>query len=145
MKPNVLLYSPGLGYINRGLETFTMELYNALKGKKSINLTLFQGIGEKVDGAIPVWAPKRNSSNYNLHPFRRFMSNSYRIECMVFSIPIVRHRYLKKYQIAHFSEALPANVLYRLRRRMGGHLSCYSQTEVQCRQNSTGGTSIYTS
>jgi len=120
MKPNVLLYSPGLGYINRGLETFTRELYNTLKQTNTINLTLFQGTGEKVDGAIPVWAPKRNASIYNLHPFRCLRSKSYRIECMIFSIPIVFHCYLKKSQIVHFSEALPANVLYRLRRRIGG-------------------------
>lgn len=30
MQPNVLRYSPGLGYVNRGLETFTGELYLTL-------------------------------------------------------------------------------------------------------------------
>jgi len=118
---NLLLYSAGLGYIQRGLETFTQELYEALYKQQDIQVTLFQGKGtQQLDGAVPVWAPKRNSKLYEYLPFSTLKPKSYRIENLIFSIPIVTHCYTKPCHIIHFSETLPANILYHLRKRLGG-------------------------
>ena len=45
---NVLLYSPGLGYINRGGETFTRKLHKVLTQKQDLQVTLFQGAGKLI-------------------------------------------------------------------------------------------------
>jgi 1,2-diacylglycerol 3-alpha-glucosyltransferase len=119
MVANVLIYSPGLGYINRGLESFTRELYEALKGHH-VNLTLFQGRGDVLKGAKSVWTPRRNSEFYNLKFMNYFQQRSYKIENIVFSIPLILHCYSKPCDIIHFSEAIPANILYHLRKRLGG-------------------------
>lgn len=120
MPTNVLLYSSGLGYIQRGLETFTQELYESLQHQSDIRATLFQGQGNLVDGAIPIWSLKRNSPIYDLEIFKPLKPKSYRIENLIFSLPIALHCYSKPCNIIHFSEGLPANILYHLRKRVGG-------------------------
>jgi 1,2-diacylglycerol 3-alpha-glucosyltransferase len=120
MPTNVLLYSSGLGYIQRGLETFTQELYESLQHQPDVRATLFQGQGNLVDGAIPVWSIKRNSPIYDLEIFKPLKPKSYRIENLIFSLPIALHCYSKPCNIIHFSEGLPANILYHLRKKVGG-------------------------
>ncbi|HAG81037.1 MAG TPA: hypothetical protein DCL61_07660 [Cyanobacteria bacterium UBA12227] len=119
-KHNIILYSAGLGYINRGLETFTRELYEALNYETNINVILFHGFGNVIDGAMPIWTPKRNSKLYNFLPFKHLQKQSYRTENIVFSLPIVFYCYNNHHQIIHFSETIPANILYHLRHRFGG-------------------------
>lgn len=104
MAINVLLYSPGLGYVNRGLEVFTRELYESIKRQPDIKVTLFQGKGDVIEGAIPIWTPR----------------NDYKIKNILFSIPLIAHCYTKPCDIIHFSETIPANILYRLRDKIGG-------------------------
>jgi len=116
---NIVLFSPGLGYINRGIETFTRELYETLSSK-DIKIDLFQGTGDVLDGAIPISAPRRNSAIYDSPLFSRFKQRSYWIENVVFSVPLAWHCYTKPCDIVHFNEGIPANVLYHLRRRLGG-------------------------
>ncbi len=117
---NIVLYSPGLGSINRGLETFTGELYAALRQTPEINLTLFQGRGQVLSGARAVWTLKQDSKLYNLEPFRLLKPRSPRIEHIIFSVPLVLHCYSQPQTLIHFSETIPANILYHLRRRLGG-------------------------
>lgn len=117
---NILLFSPGLGYINRGIETFTRELYETLRSVEGIKVDLFQGTGDVLDGAIPISTPRRNSAIYNSPLLSRFKQRSYWIENVVFSVPLAWHCYTKPCDIVHFNEGIPANVLYHLRHRLGG-------------------------
>ena len=118
--PHVLLYSPGLGYIRRGLETFTQELYEALQGESALTTTLCQSTENVLSQAIPIWAPKRNSDLYQAKVFQRFQPKSYRIENFYFSLFLTWICYTKSCDIVHFSETIPANVLFHLRNRIGG-------------------------
>ena len=88
MIPNVLLFSPGLGYINRGLETFTRELYMNLKFQDNLGIKLYQANCNVLEGAESFNVLKRNSSLYKYWPFSKFQNKSYRIECLMFSLPI---------------------------------------------------------
>ena len=118
---NLILYSPGLGYINRGLETFTRELYEAVHEAPQLAVTLFQGRGDDfVDGSRVVWAPRRSSALYEQLPFNVPRGRRYFIESLVFSLPIIKAAYQQKHPIIHFSESVPARVLYKLRERFGG-------------------------
>lgn len=118
----LILYSSGLGYVNRGLESFTRELYQTLRSPadETVNVTLFQGRGDVLDGAIPVWAPKRTSRLYDLLPVDVSQGQRLFIENLVFSLPVVLAAYAQEAPIIHFSESLPARVLYHLRDRIGG-------------------------
>lgn len=120
---SILLYSSGLGYINRGLESFTRELYETLTGLEDLDITLYQGRGEVLEGAIPVWAPRRTSSVYDVLPFNVNGGQRLFLENLVFSIPIVFAAYTRNAPTIHFSESLPARVLYHLRKRIGGEFT----------------------
>ena len=117
---NVALFSPGLGYINRGIETFTRELYEVLTQKGDLQVSLFCGTGEPIPGAISVWAPHRNAEFYDLPLLTGLKPRSYWIENVIFSIPLALHCYTKPCDIVHFNEGIPANVLYHLRNRLRG-------------------------
>jgi len=116
----VLLYSPGLGYVNRGLEVFTRELYETLSRTAGLSVTLLQGGGAAVAGARRVPAPRRDAPAYDLPFLRRLKKYGYRIECVVFGLSLIVEQCMRPYDIVHFSEAVPANMLYRLRRMMRG-------------------------
>lgn len=121
MTKNIVLYSSGLGYINRGLETFTQELYEAIANKKTINVVLYQGRGIKINGSSEIWSLRRNLSIYNIKPFHLLKPKSYRIENVIFSIPIVLDCYRNSNRIIHFSESITANILFKIRKIFGGN------------------------
>ena len=123
MPSNVLLFSPGLGYINRGFESLTREIYLAFKDSSDINISLYQGTGDVLDGAVSVMAPKRNSSLYDCWPLKSFRYRqylSYNLESLFFSLPIAWHAFLKPCDVVYFSDPLPADILFRLRKIIGG-------------------------
>ncbi|PEN12622.1 hypothetical protein CRI94_13990 [Longibacter salinarum] len=118
---DLILYSPGLGYINRGLETFTRELYEAVHEAPELAVTLFQGQGDDiVDGSRVVRAPRRNASVYNLLPYEVPLGRRYLIENLAFSLPLIKAAYQQERPIIHFSESVPARLLYKLRQQFGG-------------------------
>jgi len=121
----VILFSSGLGYINRGLESFTRELYETLMGSGDVDITLYQGRGEVLEGATPVWAPKRTSDIYEILPFEVNRGQRLFCENLVFSVPIAWAAYTQEAPIIHFSESLPARVLYHLRERLGGDFTLF--------------------
>lgn len=119
-KGHLLLYSPGLGYVNRGGEAFTRKLYKILTREQEIQVTLFQGAGDPIEGARQVWAPRRDAKLYESPLFKQLKSKSYWIENLFFSAPLALHCYSQPCDIIHFNESIPANVLYHLRCRFGG-------------------------
>ncbi len=120
MTKNIVLYSSGLGYINRGLETFTQELYEAIAPEQKVDVTLYQGRGTRVNGSSVIWSPKRNSPIYENRPFHLLKSKSYCIENSIFSIPIIIDCYRNSHKIIHFSESITANILFKIRKIFGG-------------------------
>lgn len=122
MAINVVLYSPGLGYINRGFETLAREVYQALLKDDSVNVTLFQGTGEVLPGATAIWAPKRNAKFYDLELLKNFKYRqylSYTLENFFFSLPIIAHCYSKPCDIIYFSDNITADFLQSLRKWFG--------------------------
>ncbi|OCQ94480.1 hypothetical protein BCD64_07295 [Nostoc sp. MBR 210] len=123
MAINVVLYSPGLGYINRGFESLTREIYQALAQEDIVNLTLFQGTGEVLPGAIPIWAPKRNAKFYDSNLIKNFKYRqyfSYTLENLFFSLPVVAHCYQHPCDVVYFSDNIPADCLHFIRKYFGG-------------------------
>ena len=116
----LILYCSGLGYINRGLESFTRELYETLLGVDNIDISLFQGKGDVLDGAHSVWAPKRTSNYDKFLPLDLNEDQKHLFEDLIFSFPILFSAYRMESPIIHFSESIPAKVLYHLRKRFGG-------------------------
>ena len=116
----LILYCSGLGYINRGLESFTRELYETLLGVDNIDISLFQGKGDVLDGAHSVWAPKRTSNYDKFLPLDLNVDQKHLFEDLIFSFPILFSAYRMESPIIHFSEDIPAKVLYHLRKRFGG-------------------------
>ena len=125
MIKNIVLYSSGLGYINRGLESFTHELYEAISYENNVNVILYQGCGKKIKGSSTIWSLKRNSSLYENPVFNSLKPKSYRIENIIFTFPIVFKCYRRNFcncsQIVHFSESITANILLKIRQIFGGN------------------------
>ena len=115
----VTLFCPGLGFIQRGFETLTREVYYAVKKSSKLTVTLFQGDGEQCEGATQIWAPRRNSFFWELPLLRNFRYRkylSYQLECLVFTIPLIWHCFRKKPELIYFSDSSPAEILMKLRK-----------------------------
>lgn len=117
---NLILPCSGLGYINRGYESFTRELYETLVDVNNMNVTLYQGRGEVLNGAKAIWAPKRTSNYDKYLPWDVSKHQKSMFEELMFSFPILYSALKQEKPIIHFSEALPVKLSYHLRRRFGG-------------------------
>lgn len=59
-KLKVFFISTGLGYVNRGYESFSRQCFDALKSSEEIDLTLLKGAGENSHKEIVVWNMPRH-------------------------------------------------------------------------------------
>ena len=110
----IVLYSSGLGYINRGLETFTNDIHKILKDHYDV--ILFKGRGEKNEDSISLFSIRRNSIIYNYFPFRYLSKYSLLIENLIFSIPIIFYVLVHKNVVLYFSETDVANIVLRFKK-----------------------------
>ncbi|OCX54553.1 hypothetical protein BEL04_09970 [Mucilaginibacter sp. PPCGB 2223] len=61
-KPNVFIICTGVGHINRGYETFTIECFNELRSSPDFDLYLLKGAGPSADRELTIPCVERNSA-----------------------------------------------------------------------------------
>jgi 1,2-diacylglycerol 3-alpha-glucosyltransferase len=61
MKDKIAIACSGLGYIRRGLETFTEDLFHQLRPIEEFQSFLLKGAGKKTSREIPIWHLPRHS------------------------------------------------------------------------------------
>ncbi|MFH7027666.1 MAG: glycosyltransferase family 4 protein [Heteroscytonema crispum UTEX LB 1556] len=115
----VFVVSSTLGYIKRGLESFSQEVFDVLLQDNSLDITLFKGSGkpsnkEIVLGAIPYNAniTKKISKFFPKENWR----DPYFLHQLSFFVNLLPHIHLKKPDIIFFSEATVGTLLLHWRR-----------------------------
>ncbi|MDY6782473.1 MAG: glycosyltransferase family 4 protein [Cyanobacteriota bacterium] len=121
MMIKVFLLCPTLGKINRGIESFTRECFEALLKVNSLDVTLFKGCGNSTSKDITLGTLHRDSS------VAVFMANSLNlinkklnpqlVEHGSFFLSLLPYIYLKKPDVIYFSHYALGNLLWHWQRR----------------------------
>src|SRR6185312_3422542 len=114
-KPNVFIVCPGVGHINRGYESFTIECFNKLKTAAGFELFLLKGGGSSRQKEIRVACVKRNSG------FAAFLSKilrkeKYWIEQLTFLVGMLPAIIRYKPKVIYYSDFILGTFLFHLRR-----------------------------
>ncbi|MBD2434055.1 MULTISPECIES: glycosyltransferase family 4 protein [Fischerella] len=114
----VFILSSGLGYIQRGYESFSQELFDALSQNCSLDVTLFKGNGKPSSKEIVVWnipyygKLAQKISEFFKKPERR---DPYFTQQVTFFLSFLPHLYLKKPDIIFFTEPSLGTLLWHWR------------------------------
>ena len=115
----VFLVCPTLGYINRGIESFSQECFQALSNVSSLDVTLFKGAGNSSEKNITLRSLHNNSwLKFQLvQSFRIVRNNQSRrfIEDGSFFLSILPHLYYSRPDIVYFSHYLIGSLLWHWR------------------------------
>jgi glycosyltransferase involved in cell wall biosynthesis len=114
-KPLVLLVCPGLGHINRGLESFTRECFDSLKGDNQIEIYLAKGAGNNKWKEFV--APSFKRSSFIAKAIGKiFGSNSYSVEQFTFSLSLIPFLLRRKPSLIYYSDLDLGGFLCRIRK-----------------------------
>ncbi len=119
MKTSVAIACTGLGHINRGYESFSLQLANALFEYDEIDVTLFGG--SKISCQVvykKVWCIKRHSSAARLLALI-FRKNEYLIEQFSFSLVLWFWLLRKRPAVLIYSDFLLGVYLWHIRKIVG--------------------------
>jgi len=113
-KSNVFIICTGLGHINRGYETFTMECFNALKTSPDFELFLLKGAGRSYEKEFTILCAKRNTK------LARFLAKiirkgTYWIEQFTFLIGMLPYLIKYKPKVIYYSDFILGTFLFHLR------------------------------
>ncbi|MCB0197700.1 MAG: glycosyltransferase family 4 protein [Anaerolineae bacterium] len=111
----MFLVCSGLGQINRGFETFTLECFEALTKVPSLDATLFKGGGRSQDKAIKLWNFSRNTSMAK-RLGKTTGRSAYYIEQLTFTLSLLPYIRQKKPDVIFFSDGTIGNLLWHWRR-----------------------------
>jgi glycosyltransferase involved in cell wall biosynthesis len=109
----VALVCSGLGYVPRGFERYTRELFDTVK--EDVEVTLFAAAAAG-PGEVALRVPHRNGLLASLGAER-----AYRVELAAFAARLLPHIVRRKIELVHYSEPYLGNVLAAMRRRLGLH------------------------
>ena len=119
----VAVASSGLGYINRGVEAWALDLAAALRGVGGVNVTLFQASGVEDEWTQSVWCLPRTRRLVQLlgRLLRRLggwrcgVGNDYEVEQASFSLALWP-RICRGFDILHVQDPTIALIFDRLHR-----------------------------
>lgn len=116
----ILLPCVGLEHIQRGFETFSRELFIALRALGQDEVHLAKATGEARPNEAVVGSFRRDSRLWKAVP-ARFSKDYYRfqVECYSFAIRMVPLLRREKFDLIHFSEVPLGHALRKLRRTFG--------------------------
>lgn len=106
----VFLVCSGLGYINRGYETFTRECFDVLRHERNLDITLFKGNGKALPKEIPLKNLHRNSKLAILLG-KLIRKNPYWIEEITFFLSLLPHIHREKPDVIYLSDINLANFI----------------------------------
>lgn len=114
-RTNVFIVCTGVGHINRGYETFTIECFNALKNTKAFELYMLKGGGKASGKEIKISCLKRNSSLVKLLG-KVFYKESYWIEQFTFLFGMLPALIRYQPSLIYYSDFILGTFLWHLRR-----------------------------
>ncbi|MBD2388334.1 glycosyltransferase family 4 protein [Cylindrospermum sp. FACHB-282] len=114
----VFIICSGLGYIQRGYESFSQSFFDAFSQSDDLDVTLFKGRGKTSSQEITLWnIPHTSKISYQLgklfkKPDRR---DPYFIHQLSFFLSLLPHIHLKKPDVIYFAEPTLGTLLWRWR------------------------------
>lgn len=114
-KANVFIVCTGLGHVNRGYESFTLECYHALKNNDRFGLYLLKGGGKSTHNEIKIACVKRGSKAARFLA-RVLKQGAYFIEQLTFLIGMVPVIIKYKPSVIYYSDFILGTFLWHLRR-----------------------------
>lgn len=117
MKPNVFIVCTGVGHINRGYESFTIECFNELKASKNFELYLLKGGGKSFQKEQKIPCIKRNT---RLASILGKISGKeiYWIEQFTFLIGMLPALFKYKPAVIYYSDFILGTFLWHLRKML---------------------------
>jgi glycosyltransferase involved in cell wall biosynthesis len=107
----IALVSTSLGYIQRGIERFTLELFEHIKGQ--VPITLFGNRLPKAQNHVSLPCMKFNRA---LSVFRGRKRDNYYYQQLTYALTFIPHVVKNDYDIVHYSEPAIGNFLFHARR-----------------------------
>ncbi len=122
-KINIFIICSTLGYVYRGLESFTQECFDALSKVSFLDITLFKGAGSSFDKNITLWKLKQDQSmTFQINKIIKMATNKGYLEPaeeLSFFFSLLPHIYLTKPDVIYFSEYGLGSLLWHWRRWTG--------------------------
>jgi 1,2-diacylglycerol 3-alpha-glucosyltransferase len=114
-KPNVFIICTGVGHINRGYESFTLECFDVLKTSSNFELFLLKGGGKTTQKELKIPCIKRSTK---LASFLNKVSGKqkYWIEQVTFLIGMLPKLFKYKPAVIYYSDFILGTFLFHLRR-----------------------------
>ncbi|RYY08135.1 MAG: glycosyltransferase [Sphingobacteriaceae bacterium] len=113
----VFLICTGLGFVNRGYESFTRECFDALKNTKDFELYLIKGGGKSFDNEIVLSnLPRRKKAAQLLEKI--FPFDAYTIEQITFCLSLLPLIISKKPAVIYYSDFELGTYLWHLRKHL---------------------------
>ncbi|MEO6520462.1 MAG: glycosyltransferase [Mucilaginibacter sp.] len=114
IKPNVFIVCTGVGHINRGYESFTLECFNALKESPDFELFLLKGGGKSIQKEIKITCIKRNTKTAAFFS-KVFGKNKYWVEQFTFLLGMLPYLFRYKPVVICYSDFILGTFLWHLR------------------------------
>ena len=115
MKPNVFIICTGVGHINRGYESFTIECFNELKKSSDFDLFLLKGGGKSNGRELKIPCIKRNTK-LAFSISKATGKERYWIEQFTFLIGMLPQLFKYKPAVIYYSDFILGTFLFHLRR-----------------------------
>lgn len=114
-KPNVFIVCTGVGHINRGYESFTIECFNQLKTSTNFEFFLLKGAGVSTSKEIKITCIKRNT-RLAASLSKISGKEKYWIEQLTFLIGMLPAILRYKPKVIYYSDFILGTFLFHLRR-----------------------------
>ncbi|WP_448702977.1 glycosyltransferase family 4 protein [Mucilaginibacter sp. AW1-3] len=114
-KPNVFLICTGVGHINRGYETFTIECFDELKSSPDFDLFLLKGAGKSARHELTIPCIRRNTKAA-LFLSKITGHEKYWVEQFTFLIGMLPSLIRRKPSVIYYSDFVLGTFLFHLRR-----------------------------
>jgi glycosyltransferase involved in cell wall biosynthesis len=113
VKPRVALVCSGVGYVNRGFERLTRNLFDAIKDE--VDVTLFKGAGPSDERETALRVPRRTDLFLRSLDPRRAVE----LELAAYALRLLPRVRGDRFDVVHYIEPYLGNVLWAMRRRLG--------------------------
>ena len=113
--PKVFIVCTGVGHVNRGYESFTIECFENLKNTKEFELILLKGAGRESENQIQIPCVKRNSTTGTLLS-KLLKKERYWLEQLTFFFGMLPALIRYKPSVIYYSDFILGTFLWQLRR-----------------------------
>jgi glycosyltransferase involved in cell wall biosynthesis len=116
----VALACPGVGLVQRGFERMFADLFEVLRERTDLDVTLFKGGGPRdANQRVPLFLPRNGALVRALPVHKLFGRSPIHVECLTYGLGLLPHLRAGAFDVVHCIDPPLARMLYKLRRALG--------------------------